>query len=347
MRKQTAGALRYLCVAAGLAGVLGMTGCTAIKVKLGVRVHLAKLPVTTMEASLPMNPAIAPGQSSPLVVTFSDANGKTWVTEGKGKGKILWSDLVVTPSLVTVKKKGVLALAHDPRKSEGKTGHLEITVPSRPDLKAQLDIPVRYNIAFTANFDGAGGSSGMDGTNGSDGTAGMQGSPGSCGDVNVPGGDGGPGGNGTDGGNGDDGGSGGDAPAVKVMITVQPGTTPLLQAVVSAPGRKDRHFLVDPRGGSLTILADGGAGGQGGSGGRGGAGGPGGDGGDGCPSGNGGNDGTSGNNGMAGSDGPSGRAGTISVVYDPAVKPYLAAIKTSNKGAPAPDYQESAIAPLW
>jgi hypothetical protein len=347
MRKQTIRALRYLSVAVGLAGALGMTGCTAIRVKLGMRVHLAKLPVTTMQASLPMNPAIAPGQSSPLVVTFSDASGKTWATEGKGNGKILWSDLVVTPSVVTVNKKGVLALAHDPRKSDGKTGHVEITVPSHPDLKAELDIPVRYNIPFTANFDGAGGSSGMNGTNGSDGTAGMQGSPGSCGDVNVPGGDGGSGGNGTDGGNGDDGGPGGDAPPLKVLIAMQPGTTPLLQAVVSAPGRKDQHFLIDPQGGSLTILADGGVGGSGGSGGRGGAGGRGGDGGSGCPSGSGGNDGTSGNNGMAGSDGPSGRAGTISVVYDPAVKPYLAAIKTSNKGARTPDYQESAVAPLW
>ena len=40
-----------------------------------------------------MGPAIAPGATSPLVVTFTDSTGKTWVTEGKGKGKILWSDL--------------------------------------------------------------------------------------------------------------------------------------------------------------------------------------------------------------------------------------------------------------
>ena len=68
--------------AVGLAAVAGLTGCTAIRVKLGMRVHLDKLSVTTIEASLPMGPAIVPGTTSPLVVTFTDASGKVWVTEG-------------------------------------------------------------------------------------------------------------------------------------------------------------------------------------------------------------------------------------------------------------------------
>jgi hypothetical protein len=50
---------------------------------------------------------------------------------------------------------------------------------------------------------------------------------------------------------------------------------------------------------------------------------------------------------MAGSDGSAGRGGTITITYDPAVQPYLAAIKTSNKGGPAPVYREAAVAPLW
>ena len=326
---------------------MGLAGCTTIKVGLRMRVHLAKIPVKTMEASLPNGPAVAPGESSPLVVRFTDATGKEWVTEGKGKGKILWSDLTVTPSVVTVNKKGVLSLAHDARKSDGKTGQVEISVPSHPELHASLTVPVRYDYPFAANFNGVNGSAGSDGMDGSDGMQGSSGSPGSCGDVNIPGGDGGRGGDGGNGTNGGNGGDGGNAPPVKVMITLRTGVHPLLQAVASALGRKDRHFLVDPEGGSLTITANGGAGGSGGAGGRGGAGGDGGSGGDGCPPGSGGTGGTAGSNGVSGFDGSPGSAGTITIVYDPAVKPYLAAIKTSNKGAPAPVYQEAPVAPLW
>ncbi len=330
-----------------LAAATGLTGCTAIKVGLRMRVHLAKIPVKTMEASLPNGPAVAPGESSPLVVTFTDSTGKEWVTEGKGKGKILWSDLTVTPSVVTVNKKGVLSLAHDARKSDGKIGQVEISVPSHPELHALLTVPVRYDYPFAVNFNGVNGSAGVNGTDGMDGVSGAPGSAGACGDVNIPGGDGGNGTNGTDGGPGGNGGPGGDAPPVRVMIALRSGDQPLLQVVVSAPGRKDRHFLVAPQGGSLTIMANGGAGGSGGSGGSGGKGGNGGDGGYGCPPGNGGMGGSGGNDGMSGSDGSPGRAGAITIVYDPAVKPYLAAIKTSNRGAPAPVYQEAPVAPLW
>lgn len=334
--------------ALGFTAVLGMTGCTAVRVTLGMRVHLDKLPVTTIEASLPKGPAIVPGQTSPLIVTFTDPSGKVWVTEGKGKGKILWADLTVTPSVVTVNKKGVLSLAHDPRKSDGKTGQVEISVPSHPDLHASLTIPVRYNFPFVANFSGANGSSGSNGLNGSDGMSGSSGSMGSCDPNNSSaGGDGGNGSAGSDGGNGGDGDDGGNAPPVRVMIALRPGDHPLLQAVVSAPGRKDRHFLVDPQGGSLTIAANGGAGGSGGSGGKGGKGGAGGSGGFGCPSGSSGSSGLDGHDGMSGSDGRPGSAGVITIVYDPAVKPFLAAIKASNKGAPAPVYQETPVAPLW
>jgi len=334
--------------ALGLSAALWLTGCTAIRVKLGMRTHLDKLPVTTIQVNLPMGPAIAPGETSPLVVTFTDSNGKIWVTEGKGKGKILWSDLTVTPSVVTVNKKGELRLANDPRKSDGKTGRVEIAVPSHPDLKATLDIPVRYDVAFLANFNGANGSSGTDGTNGTDGSSGLSGSAGSCGpDNNTAGGDGGNGSDGSDGGNGGDGDNGGDGPPVQVTITLRQGAYPLLQAFVIAPGRKGRHFLVDPQGGSLTITSNGGAGGSGGRSGKGGRGGSGGSGGFGCPSGSSGRSGSDGHDGWAGSDGRPGRGGTIEITYDPAVRPYLAVIKTSNNGAPAPVYREAPVAPLW
>jgi hypothetical protein len=334
--------------AIGLAAAVALMGCTAVKVKLGTRVRLDKLPVTTMEASLPMGPAMAPGETTSLVVTLTDTNGKIWVTEGQGKGKILWSDLKVTTSLVIVNKKGVLRLAHDPRKSDGNIGQVEISAPSHPDLHASLGIPVRYDYPFVVHFDGASGVSGTDGINGTDGASGSSGSMGSCDpDNNSAGGDGGKGSDGSDGTNGSDGGNGSNAPPVKVMITLRAGAHPLLQAVVSAPNLKDRHFLVDPQGGSLSINANGGTGGSGGRGGKGGRGGSGGLGGYGCPSGSNGLSGSDGRDGMTGSDGSSGNGGSITIVYDPSVKPYLQIVKTANMGAPTPIYQESPVAPLW
>jgi hypothetical protein len=310
-------------------------GCNAVKVKLGMRVYLAKTPVASMAASLPKGPAIAPGEKLGLVVQFTQADGKVLVTEGQGKGKVLWADITVTPTVVTADKKGNVTLPHDPRKSDGKTAHVSFTVPSHPDLKAELDIPITYDYTFVANFSGANGSSGFNGT---DGTAGMSGSPGST-DPNNPS----PGGNGTnggDGGNGQDGGNGGDAPPVDVRVTLRAGAHPLLQASVTAAG-KQRLYLVDPQGGALWVRADGGAGGSGGRGGRGGQGGAGGSG---IPSGSSGSNGTDGRNG---SDGSPGRGGSITVTYDPQAKPYLLTIRLSNRGGPAPVFKEEAVGPLW
>jgi hypothetical protein len=315
--------------------LLALSGCTAIKVKLGMRVYLAKTPVSSMQVKLPNGPAIAPGEKSPLVVQFTQPDGKILFTEGQGKGKVLWSDLTVTPTVVTANNKGVIALAHDPRVSDGKTAHVTITAPSHPDLHTDLDIPITYDYNFISNFSGAPGS---DGSSGSDGMAGSSGSPGST-DPNNPSA-GGDGGNGTAGSDGGDGGNGGNAPPVQVRVTVRPGAHPLLQASVSAAG-KQRLYLVDPQGGALTVKADGGPGGSGGRGGRGGAGGSGGSG---TPSGNSGMAGSDGRNGF---DGSPGKGGSIAVTYDPQAKPYLAAIRLSNKGGPAPVFTEAPVAPLW
>jgi hypothetical protein len=321
------------CLAA--ACLLALSGCTAVKVELGMRINLEKTPVTSMQASLYKGPAIAPAEKLPLVVQFTQPDGKVLVTEGQGKGKVLWSELVVTPTVVTADKKGVLMLPRDPRVSDGKVAHATITVPSHPDLRAELDIPITYDYSFVSNFSGSPGSSGMSGTDGMNGSSGSSGSM----DPNNPSA-GGNGSNGSNGSDGQDGGRGGDAPPVQVRVTLRPGTHPLLQATVSALG-KTRLYLVDPQGGALTVKADGG---PGGSGGRGGRGGRGGSGGMGSPSGSNGSDGSDGRNGF---DGSPGRGGSITVTYDPQVKPYLAAIHLSNKGGPAPVFKEEPVAPLW
>ena len=174
--------------------------------------------------------------------------------------------------------------------------------------------------------------------NGSDGLDGTSGSMGSM-DPNNPA-SGGDGSNGTDGSNGQDGGAGGDAPPVQIRVVFRSGSHPLLQVSLTAAG-KQRLYLMDPHGGSLTVKADGGAGGSGGKGGRGGRGGSGGIG---TPNGNNGRDGLSGRNGF---DGSPGRGGSITMTYDPQTKPFLAAIHLSNQGGPPPVFKEEPVAPLW
>ncbi|MGA9670549.1 MAG: hypothetical protein WBQ94_15160 [Terracidiphilus sp.] len=315
--------------------VAALSGCSTIQVHLGMKVYLAKIPVTSIEIGQPKGPGIVPGQKSSLAVTVAGADGKSFVTEGAGHGKVMWRDLAVTATVVTVNTKGVITLAKDPRKSDGKLPLVTVTVPSHPDMHAELEIPLRYDYKFSSNFSGSSGSNGMSGANGTDGMSGSDGSM----DPNNPsaGGDGTNGGDGSDGGNGGD---GGDAPPVQVLATLRAGSHPLLQAEVSAAAHH-RYYLVDPQGGSLTILADGGSGGSGGKGGSGGRGGPGGMG---SPSGSSGMDGSSGHDGSDGSDG---RGGLITVTYDPQVQPYLSTIRLSSQNGPRPVYQEQPVAPLW
>ena len=332
--RNTSGIAPAACLA--LASLLLLlSGCTSVKVKLGWKVYLDKTPIASIEVSQAKGTGIAPGEKSPLIVVVTEPNGKVLQTEGAGHGKVLWKDLTVTATVVTVNNKGVLSLPHDPRKSEGKVGHVTIAVPSHPDQRAELDIPLRYDYAFVANFSGKPGSGG---SSGSDGMAGSSGSSGST-DPNNPSA-GGNGGNGTNGSDGGDGGNGGDAPRVDVRVALRSGSHPLLQVSVSAAG-KQKLYLVDPQGGSLTVKADGGPGGSGGRGGRGGAGGSGGMG---SPSGS---SGMSGSDGRSGFDGSPGKGGSITVTYDPQVKPYLSTIKLSNKGGPPPIFKEEPVAALW
>jgi hypothetical protein len=319
----------------GMASLLSLSGCAAVQVHLGMKVYLAKTPIASIKATLPKGPGIAPGEKLPLVVVVTGPDGKVLQTEGAGQGRVLWKDLTVTATVVTANQKGIVSLAKDPRVSDGKVPHVIITVPSHPDLRADLDIPLRYDIGYTANFSGSTGSSGM---NGSDGMSGRSGSTGSM-DPNNPS----PGGNGTDGtdgSNGQDGSPGGDAPPVQVRVAVKSESRPLLQVSVSAAGHQ-KFYLVDPQGGSLMVKADGGSGGSGGRGGRGGSGGSGGMG---TPSGSSGRSGSDGRNGW---DGSAGKGGSITVTYDPLAKPFLGVIHLSSRGGPPPVFVEGPVAPLW
>jgi len=318
-----------------ISSLLGLSGCTRLQVKMGWKVFLDKTPIASIQASLPKGPGIGPGEKLPLVVVLTEPDGKILQTEGAGQGKVMWKDLQVTATVVAVSPKGILSLPKDPRITDGKIGHVIVTVPSHPDLRAELDVPLRYNEKYVANFSGSSGTSGSDGLNGTDGMSGSSGSM----DPNNPS----PGGNGTDGSdgsNGGDGSRGGDAPPVQVRVACRAGAHPLLQVSVAASG-KTKFYLIDPQGGSLTVYADGGAGGSGGRGGRGGRGGSGGMG---SPSGSSGRDGS---DGRSGSDGSPGSGGLITVTYDPQVKPYLATLHLSSQYGPRPVFKEEPVAALW
>jgi hypothetical protein len=319
----------------GLTGTIVLTGCAATNVKMGRRVSLDKIPVVSMSVKQSKGRGIAPGEKSALVVTLTAADGTQLVTEGEGHGKVQWKDLAVTSTVVQANNKGVLSLPADPRVSDGKLPHVMVTVANDPKLRAELDIPVRYDTSYKAKFSGADGFSGLNGNDGMDGSNGLDGSL----DPEHPS----AGGNGTDGANGTDGQDGGhgwDGPAVQVTVAEKAGSHSLLQMAVAAQGREEL-FLVDPNGGSLAVSSVGGSGGSGGKGGRGGRGGRGGVG---MPSGLSGRDGL---NGRDGSNGFSGNGGKITVTYDPSAKPFLSAIRLSNPGGPPPVFVEKPVAPLW
>src|SRR5205085_1929182 len=185
-------------------------------------------PLTSMKASLSRGPGIAPGEKSPLVVVFTQPDGKILQTEGEGHGGVMWKDLSITASVVSVNQKGIVSLPSDPRITDGKVGHVVITVPSHPDLNAELDIPMRYDHDYSVDFSG---SKGFDGSSGLDGSDGLSGSMGSF-DLEHPSA-GGNGTNGSDGSNGHDGSSGGDGLPVTIRLALRPGSHPLLQASVS------------------------------------------------------------------------------------------------------------------
>jgi hypothetical protein len=321
-----------------------LVGCSSIEIELGLRMRLDKVPVTAISATLSPNPGLAPGKSGRLIITATTSDAKQFVTVGAGRGKVLFDSFTFTATTVTVNKKGVVSLAADPRISEGVLPHIQIAVVGHPDVTAELSIPVRYDVAFVANFGGKLGSKGLDGL---DGRAGSSGSDGSV-DISNPsaapsaGGQGGEGTNGEDGRDGDPGQAG---EAVHVWMTLTSGDHPLLQ-VRTASSKHAQLFLIDPNGGSLTVDASGGAGGAGGSGGRGGRGGSGGSG---FPPGLSGQDGRDGFNGHAGADGA---AGSIVVSVDSQAQPYLSKLQLINKSGggvpgPKPEIRIETVAPIW
>ena len=330
-----------------------LVGCSSIAVSLGLRIRLDKLPITAISASLVDKQgtavaALSPGESARLVVIAMASDGKQYASVGAGHGKVALDNYTIAATTVTVNSRGAVSLSPDPRLSEGKVGHLHIVPVAKPGVAADLDIPVRYDVAFSANFSGADGTNGLDGSDGMDGMAGADGTPATTDPVTGATTQQGPGGNGTSGTNGGDGSDGGDGSpgqAVHIWVRMASGTKPLLQIKAVAGGNQS-FYLVDPNGGTLNIIDNGGQGGEGGHGGRGGRGGAGGSG---FPA------GISGPAGIPGSDGrrgASGAAGTLEISVDPAAQPFLRCITWSNRSGdgipgPSPTITVEPVPALW
>ena len=107
--KVTRGFIACLCL------TFTLCGCTRLKVKMGSKVYLDKIPVAAMGASFPKR-GLAPGEKSQLVVSFTEPDGKVLQTEGAGHGKVMWKDLAVTGNVVNINSKGVVSLPLDPRR---------------------------------------------------------------------------------------------------------------------------------------------------------------------------------------------------------------------------------------
>jgi hypothetical protein len=202
-----------------------------MKIDMGMRMNVAKLPVNQMEVHLNKAQGVGPGQKASLVVTFAGPNGHTWATEGAGRGAIMWEALTITSTVVAYNNDGTVSLPLDPRLSDGKTGHVVVTLAFNPALRAEADIPTRYDQAWYADFNGGSGSSGS----------------------HVPG--------------LRDGLSGGNAPDVTIRLVMHPVANPgdrrLIEAEVEPEYGQETFYLIDPDGGSLSVSANGGPGGAG------------------------------------------------------------------------------------
>jgi len=294
-------------------------------------VDFATISVASLNAELAAGAALAPGGKTNLVVTLTAPDGTQWATDGSRAHKLPWETLAVNAELVTVNKKGQVMLPRDPRQIHGDFGHVAVTMPSHPDLHAEVDVPLRFNLRDRADFSGTRGLDGSDGLNGNDGVRGTDGSldP----ENRTAGGNGSDGSNGQ---NGNDGNTGGDAANVNVQLAMHPNGR-LIEAEVLSSRFDTQYFLIDPQGGSLWISANGGDGGRGGRGGRGGSGGTG------WPPGMSGHDGL---NGQDGQTGHQGRGGQITVSYDPAVEPYLDKTGRGRSLSPARSVHSGRTTPL-
>jgi hypothetical protein len=250
-----------------LAGA-ALSGCVAIDRALGTKVDLNDKQVDSHTLAVPNNGPLCPGYEIPLIATATLAGGEKLQTEGAGGGKVLWSSFTAEARGARITPEGILSVDVDPRETLGSPVHVTLRVGLRGPV-AELDVPLRYDCAYVANFNGQ---PGADGDSGADGAEGVPGA------------------------NGNRGSDGADGQQVQVLVSMVLGPTPgsSLLSVLVQGSRAQRLYYVDPARGSLLVRANGGNGGDGGAGGYG-------FGGSGRPGSNNGSRGDGGNGGNGGS----------------------------------------------
>lgn len=305
------------------ASLASLASLLALATATGCATTLRDKPVTGLSLRLASAKPMCPGQSAALIVGARLADGDVLVSEGAGRGDVPWTEFEVGVIGAKIQSEGIIAIDPDPREHLQRPVLVGVRATHHRDKRASISVPIHFDCAFVANFDGAAGTPGRAGIDGAGGLSGMSRS--------GPGESGGTGGSGYDGTEGLQGGRGQPALPVHVLMTtamVPELGHPMVQVAVDNSARRE-FFLVDPRGGAILITAGGGPGGGGGNGGDGGNGGSGGSGG---PGGMRGNSGSDGYGGHGGPGGEGGDGGAIWMEVDPSAQPFLSRVRLLNFG---------------
>lgn len=313
-----------LTTLAALAILSLLTGCASLQAAFGTRVSLEDTDLHRLEAALGAE-SLCPGGQAPLIVTAFFDDGEYHRTRGAGEGRLGWDNFnLQIHGAVDLTDEGMVVMSNDAYAVLGADSAILISSRYHDDEPIRVDVPSRFNCAYTVDFSGDSGRNGTNGQSGSNGNHGTGNQ--SSGSYAQPGGHGG---DGAHGGNGTDGESGRNGDEVEVRVALVDGAAPALLdvRVASVTTGESRHYIVDPRqGGAVSIIARGGNGGKGGNGGYGGTGGSGGTG---SPPGNGGNggDGGDGGNGADGGDG-----GRVTFFVSASAEPYVGVLSADTSG---------------
>ena len=255
------------------------------------------------------NAVLSPGGQLRIGVVATNKRGKVKRTRGYADGKQKWSNYAVTVYGGRMVGEGLVLIESDPAQIQGHQVQIHVQSRKDPKLLSHISLPLTYQAAQAADFSGEQGSDTKSrggrvvplrifGSGVASGKEGYAGEPGQHAD------------------------------SIHVYVKAEEDSLlafPVLKVEVrSSEGDRVERYLINPDGGSLLILADGGIGGTGGEGG------PGTDGRDGIEKNRDGSDGTDGGHG--GDGGRGGDGGHITFHIDPTAEALMTAIDYSNQG---------------